>query len=404
MASIIPSVQLATNRRPGFPRQENLDVTWKGTFRLIIAGGGTGGHVLPAVAVIEELRRRDIDLEVLWVGSHGGVERAIAKDQGIPFVAIQTGKLRRYASLKTVSDAFRIPVGIIQAWRYVRTFKPDVIYSTGGAVSVPTALGGSRIAPVLTHEQTAQIGLSNRTLARIAAAFAVGFEDTAILARQIHGNVVLTGNPVRSSLMGGSAERGYKTFRLSPDMPVLYVTGGARGASPLNHRIEKLLPDLLEVVQVVHQVGPASANDDLARLTTIRASFPKELADRYVLRDFITADLADLYAITALVIGRSGAGTISELAQMGLPSILIPLPGTWGDEQRKNARVLESAGGAVYLEQSDCSPDRLGLEVRSLIASPERLTVMAVASKTVARPDASARLADELLGLARTER
>lgn len=376
-------------------------MTSQTTVRLVIAGGGTGGHVLPAVAVIEEFRNREVALHVLWIGSHGGVERSIAEEHGIPFVAIQTGKLRRYVSLRTVTDAFRVPLGIVQAWRHVRRFRPHVIYSTGGAVSVPTALSGSRLAPVLTHEQTAQIGLSNRTLAKVAATFAVGFEDTAKQARRIHHNVVLTGNPVRSSLMGGSAERGYQTFGLMPDLPVMYVTGGARGASPLNQRIEKLLPDLLEVTQIVHQVGPASANQDLERLTTLRASFPEPLARRYVLRDFITGDLADLYAISDLVIGRAGAGTISELAHLGLPSILVPLPGTWGDEQRKNARVLESVGGAVYLEQDDCTPERLDGEIRSMIASPERLRAMAAASRTIARDDASARLVDELLALVR---
>lgn len=375
-------------------------MTSHSSLRLLIAGGGTGGHVLPAVAVIEELRRREIALAVLWIGSHGGVERAIASDHGIPFVAIQTGKLRRYASLKTVSDAFRIPVGIGQAWRQVRRFRPDVIYSTGGAVSVPTALAGSRIAPVLTHEQTAQIGLSNRTLARVAATFAVGFEETASLARQIHENVVLTGNPVRASLSGGSATQGYETFGFSPELPVIYVTGGARGASPINQRIAGVLPALLNVAQIVHQTGPLSANDDLKRLIRLRASFPGELANRYVVQEFITDELADLYAITDLVIARAGAGTISELAFLGLPSILVPLPGTWGDEQRKNARVLASAGGAVYMDQSDATPERLEQEIRSLIASPERLLAMAGASEAIGRPDASSRLVDELLGLA----
>lgn len=380
-------------------------MTSQSNLRLVIAGGGTGGHVLPAVAVIEELRRREIALDVLWIGSHGGVERAIASDQGIPFVPIQTGKLRRYASLKTVSDAFRIPVGIAQAWRQVRRFRPDVIYSTGGAVSVPTALAGSRIAPVLTHEQTAQIGLSNRTLARVAMTFAVGFEETARLARQIHENVVVTGNPVRASLSGGSAARGYETFGFSPELPVIYVTGGARGASPINQRIAGMLPALLNVAQIVHQAGPLSANDDLERLSRLRASFPGELANRYVVREFITDELADLYAITDLVIGRAGAGTLTELAFLGLPSILVPLPGTWGDEQRKNARVLASAGGAVYMDQSDATPERLEQEIRSLISSRERLLAMAGASEAIGRPDASSRLVDELLGLAaRTHR
>ena len=379
-------------------------MTSRPTFRLLIAGGGTGGHVLPAVAVIEELRKRDIATEVLWIGSHGGVERSIAEDQQIPFIAIQTGKLRRYASLKTVSDAFRIPIGIAQAWRHVRAFKPDVIYSTGGAVSVPTALSGSRTAPVLTHEQTAQIGLSNRTLARVASTFAVGFEDTARLARQLHNHVVLTGNPVRSSLTNGTPEAGYAAFGFSRDLPVILVTGGARGASPLNQRIEALLPGLLDIAQIVHQAGPASANGDLKRLLSLKESFPTELTDRYVVRDFITSELADLYAMTDLVIGRAGAGTISELAYLGLPSILIPLPGTWGDEQRKNARVLEAVGGAVYLEQSDATPERLDTTIRDLIQAPDRLREMSTRSKSIARPDASARLVDELLALANRNR
>lgn len=267
-------------------------------------------------------------------------------------------------------------------------------------MSVPTALIGSRIAPVLTHEQTAQIGLSNRTLARVASTFAVGFESTAELAREIHENVVLTGNPVRSSLLTGVADRGHETFGLSRDLPVIYVTGGARGAAPLNQRIECMLPDVLDIVQIVHQVGPATANDDLRRLMSVRESLPGHLRVRYVPRDFIASDLADLYAITDLVIGRSGAGTISELARLGLPAILIPLPGTWGDEQRKNARVLETVGGALYLEQSDCTPERLEREIRSLIEAPDRLRAMATAGATIAQPDASARLVDELLVLA----
>lgn len=368
--------------------------------RLMIAGGGTGGHVLPAVAVIEEFRRRALDVEILWVGSHRGVERSIAAEQEIPFVAIQTGKLRRYVSVNTVTDVFRIPIGIVQAWNHARAFKPDVIYSTGGSVSVPTAISGSRYAPVLTHEQTAQIGLSNRTLARVATTFAVGFNETATRARSIHDNVVLTGNPVRSSLTMGSSQRGFAQFGFTRDLPVLYVTGGARGASPLNRRIEAILPELLGTTQIIHQAGPASANDDFERLTARRAALPDHLAQRYVVREFIAAELADLYAITDLLIGRSGAGTVSEVAHLGLPSILIPLPGTWGDEQRKNATVLVAAGGAIAIEQAACTPDRLRSEIETLISSPARLTAMATASKSISRPDASARLVDELLKLA----
>ena len=173
--------------------------------RLLIAGGGTGGHVLPAVSLIEEIRRRNVPIELLWIGGHTGVERDIALANDIPFAAIQTGKLRRYVSARTLVDAFRIPIGIAQAMVKVRSFRPDVIYSTGGAVSVPTAIAGRRAAPILTHEQTAQIGIANKTVSRFATTFCVGFEETAVAARERHGNVVVTGNPVRASLTTGDA-------------------------------------------------------------------------------------------------------------------------------------------------------------------------------------------------------
>jgi UDP-N-acetylglucosamine--N-acetylmuramyl-(pentapeptide) pyrophosphoryl-undecaprenol N-acetylglucosamine transferase len=372
----------------------------EGLLRLLIAGGGTGGHVLPAVAVIEELRQRQVPLESLWIGSHTGVERSIAARQNVPFAAIQTGKLRRYVAIQTVADALRVPIGIGQAWRRIRAFAPDVIYSTGGAVSVPSVIAGHRTAPVITHEQTAQIGIANRTAARFAMTFAVGFEQTAIQARALHKNVVMTGNPVRASLASGSAERGFTHYGLSPDLPVVYVTGGARGASPLNRRIEPILRELLECVQVVHQVGPPSANDDLARLTRLRDTLPERLANRYIVIDFIGPELPDLYAITDLVIGRAGAGTVSELGFMGLPSILIPLPGTWGDEQRKNARVLGDAGAAMVIEQTDATPDRLRSEILALAESRDRLDAMGAAARSTARPDAASRLVDEILRLA----
>jgi len=378
-------------------------VEGQGSLRLMIAGGGTGGHVLPAVAVIEEIRRRGLDVEFVWVGSHAGVEQSIAAANGIRFHAIQTGKLRRYISGKTVVDAFRIPIGTAQAWLHVRRFRPDVIYSTGGAVSVPSVVAGTRSTPILTHEQTAQIGIANRTSARFADVFAVTFDDTADLARQLHNHVVVTGNPVRSSLTGGSAENAYARYGFTPDLPVLYVTGGARGASPINERLMPELPRLLQKMQIVHQVGPASANNDAATLRQLRSTWPDTLQRRYVVEEFIGAEIADLYAITDLVLGRAGAGTITELSFMGLPSILMPLPGTWGDEQRKNARVLANVNASVTLEQEDATAERLASEIEQLITDRERLDAMSAAARTRSRPDAAARLVDELLKLAGRE-
>lgn len=376
--------------------------------RLLIAGGGTGGHVLPAVAVLEELANRGVEVEALWVGSHKGVEGRIARDKGIRFVPIQTGKLRRYVSIQTFTDMARIPVGIGQGFWQARSFQPDVIYSTGGAVSVPTVVGhsiGSRVrlgngAPILTHEQTAQIGIANKTVSRFATTFAVGFDETAVLARQRHGNVVVSGNPVRASLAEGNADRGRAWTGFDESLPVVYVTGGALGASPLNDRVAVALPRLLEIAQVVHQAGPTTANDDVEKLSTLRASLPARLQSRYKVVDFIREEQPDVFAMTSLVVARAGAGTVSELGYLGLPSVLVPLPGTWGDEQRKNAKILGGIGAAVVLEQSETDGDRLFEEIAALIVDPERRTAMATAAKSTSRPNAAARLVDELLALA----
>lgn len=368
--------------------------------RLVIAAGGTGGHVLPAIAVVEEFRARGIPMEVLWIGSVKGVERDIAHSHGIAFSAVQTGKLRRYLDVETITDSFRIPVGIVQAWAKVRRFKPDVIFSTGGNVSVPTVIAGSRRAPVLTHEQTAQVGIANKIAARFAKRFAVAYEETAEVARQYHEHVVITGNPVRASLGQGNKVKAWEHFGFTPDLPVVFVTGGARGASPINQRMEKLLPGLLEKTQIVHQAGPSVANDDAARLRRAQESWPEDLQKRYIVQEFLGQEMADLYAITDLVIGRAGAGTVADLAFLGKPSILLPLPGTWGDEQRKNARVLSNVGGAIVLEQNEATPERLLEEITSLLDEPMRRNAMGAGAAKIARPDAAARLVDEILALA----
>ena len=369
--------------------------------RLAITGGGTGGHVLPALAVVDELRRRGALRELIWIGSSEGVERRAADEASITFVAIPTGKLRRYLSLQNLTDAGRIPLGVLAARRALASFRPDVVLSTGGFVSVPAVVAARGIAPVLTHEQTAILGLANRINARFADVLAVSHSQTASLAGRLHRRVVVTGNPVRVGLTAGDRSRGLQRLGFETTMPVVYVTGGARGASPLNQRIAALLPSILDQAQIVHQTGPPSANADASNLSQMRESLPKAVRHRYHVVEFLRDELPDIYAAADLVVGRAGAGTIAELAYVGLPAILVPLPGARGDEQALNARVLGDVGAAVVIVQQDATPERLQAEILALLDDPERRSRMANAARTVARPDAAARLADELLSLAR---
>lgn len=368
--------------------------------RIVIAGGGTGGHISPAVAVHDVLKERE-PIEVLWIGSHRGAERAAAERAGINFVSIQTGKLRRYLDFKTVPDLGRIPIGTAQAWRQLRAFKPDVVFSTGGYVSVPTVLAARSIAPVVMHEQTAIIGLANKINIRFADLVALSFASSEASARALHPNVVVTGNPVRSGLRDGDAERARKAFGFDNDLPVIYITGGALGASPINERVFAKLNDFLTIANVVHQTGSMKDNPDFDRANALRAALPDDLRSRYVTRDFVTTELPDIFAMTSLVISRSGAGTVAELAHVGKPSILIPLAHAGGNEQERNATILATAGGAVMIPEASASPDRLYQEVAQLLNRPDQLAAMAIAARSVATNDAAGALATLVLRHAR---
>lgn len=370
------------------------------SLKLVIASGGTGGHTSPVIAVLEALRERG-PVDATWIGGAWGVERGVAKQAGVPFVAIQTGKLRRYLSWQTPMDAVRIPLGSMQAYRHLRRIRPAVVLSTGGYVAVPTALAAARLSiPVLTHEQTAQLGLATRIIARSADVLALSFPLPEATRFNGKARVIVTGNPVRSVLFGGNAARGMEHFGLSSELPTIYVTGGARGSSPINERIERALPLLLPTTQIIHATGPTEANGDYPRLRAVRDSLPEEWRSRYLLAETLGDELRDVYALAALVIGRSGAGTVAELAALGKPSILIPLPGTGGDEATKNARVLADAGAALLLPQSEATPELLASHILALLNDAPRRNRMSEAARSLAPMNAAEKIADALLDLA----
>lgn len=371
--------------------------------RIVIAGGGTGGHVLPALSVVEELRRRGISMDLLWIGSRNGVEGDEARAHGIPFRSVSTGKFRRYPDLKTVADAVRVPLGIPQAWWILRSFNPDVIFSTGGYVSTPSVVGGTRMAPVLSHEQTAVLGLATRLNARFVDVQALTFETSLAYTKDTTKTVV-TGNPVRGSLRDGSRSAGLQRFGFREDLPVLYVTGGARGSSPLNERIEAILDDLLAATQVLHQTGSRADNPDFERLSARQAALPIDIRDRYRVVERIRDEMSDVYAMADMMLARAGAGTVAEVAYLGKAAILIPLPGAGGNEQHRNAEALSSIDGAIVLEQSAATPDALRTLILELARDPQRRTQIGLNAAKAGRPDAASRLADQLLQLASQRR
>ena len=374
--------------------------------RVIVTGGGTGGHVSPAVAVITHLRERSQTegwaLHLLYIGSVTGVERRVMAEMGVPYVPVATGKLRRYLSPHTPVDLLvRLPLGVVQAVRVVRRFDPDVIFSTGGYVCVPTIIAGWLLGvPSLTHEQTALVGLANRIAGRFATRVAISYAQSARYFRA--DKVILTGNPVRPSILSGEAARAASLFGFDPHVPTVYITGGAQGSHAINMAVRDALPALLECCQVVHQCGegPDGTGADLRALQQACEALPPSLRARYAVRAYVGDELGDVYAWAALVVGRAGAGTVNELANIGKPSVLIPLPGAAGGEQEANARALERSGGAVILLQKDLTPQTLTEVVCALVANPRRLAAMREGARRLAMPGAAEAIAQELLRLA----
>lgn len=373
----------------------------------MVTGGGTGGHVSPAVAVITRLRERSAaegwPLELLFVGSVAGVERRTMHDLGVPYAAIQTGKLRRYLSPQTPVDLlFRLPAGFLQALVHLRRFRPDVIFSTGGYVCVPTVIAGRLLrVPSLTHEQTALVGLANRLAGRFATRVAVSFPQSRRFFPP--GKTLLTGNPIRPSVLAGDASRAATLLGFDSSLPTLYITGGAQGSHAINLAVHDALPRLLECCQVVHQSGqgPDGSGEDLRMLSAAREDLPPEQKARYRVQPYVGEELGDIYALASLVVGRAGAGTVNELANLGKPSVLVPLPGAAGGEQEANARALEKEGGAAVLLESHLTPDSLVETVCHLIADPVRLARMSEGAKVLSSVGAADMLVDDLIRLAR---
>jgi UDP-N-acetylglucosamine--N-acetylmuramyl-(pentapeptide) pyrophosphoryl-undecaprenol N-acetylglucosamine transferase len=361
-----------------------------GPVHVVIAGGGTGGHTSPGLAVATLLRERS--KTCAWIGSRTGIEAQRVPPTGIPYVAISTGKLRRYWAWQNVADlAVNVPAGAVGAIRALRALRPRVVFGTGGFVALPVVFGAALLrVPVVLHEQTAVPGLANRVCARFARRIAVTFPDRE--GKFPVSRVVVTGNPLRPELRQGSRSSVIAQFQLDPAVPLVYVTGGALGAHRINRVVGDALPQLTEHAQIIHQCGDNPTTGDRRWLEERRAALPPALARRYTVVPYVGAELAGIYAAAALVVARAGAGTVNECCQLGIPALYIPLPGTRGDEQTENARMVERLGGAVVLPQSMLTTARLAEDIRGLLADPARLKQMGEHARTLAVPDAAERI------------
>ncbi|WP_017587087.1 UDP-N-acetylglucosamine--N-acetylmuramyl-(pentapeptide) pyrophosphoryl-undecaprenol N-acetylglucosamine transferase [Nocardiopsis ganjiahuensis] len=375
--------------------------------RLIVTGGGTGGHTYPALTAVNALRSRlestGNTLEVLWVGAANSLEQRVATDNGIAFESVATGKIRRsknpikMVSPANVKDMTNVPRGVAQARSLVSGFAPDVVLATGGYVAVPVGLAARMCRrPLVVHEQTVRLGLANKVLARAGAQIAVSAKSSvALLPEGSQDTAVVTGNPVRPEVLTGQADLGAKGLGFTghnPELPTVYVTGGAQGSAQINTNVRDILPWLLARANVVHQCGA----NNVESLRESAQSLPPGLAERYHLTAFVGPELPDVLALADVVISRSGAGTIAELTALGKAAVFIPLASSAGNEQAHNARHLQESGAAIAL-LGEVNPQNLQAAVEPLLADAATRDAIAENARSHGRPDAAERLVDVLL-------
>jgi UDP-N-acetylglucosamine--N-acetylmuramyl-(pentapeptide) pyrophosphoryl-undecaprenol N-acetylglucosamine transferase len=369
--------------------------------RILISGGGTGGHIYPALAVAHELRDR-YGAEILFLGDVNGLETSIVPREGIRFSGITAGKLRRYLSLHTFRDLGRIPTGMRQALSVVAEFQPHAAFTSGGYVSVPAGMAARwHGVPLVVHQQDVSPNLANRLLTPIASRISVSFPES--LRYFPKRRTSLAGNPVRDEVLSvaGRPTAGFKReFEFDPADPVLLVTGGSQGARHLNQIVARALPRLLPRCQVLHISGELTYEETL-RLAEPHFLERPEQRSRYVLRPYLSTKMPDALASSDIVLCRSGAATLAELAVLGRPSILVPLPpGFTGSPQAVNAGMFRQAGAAEVVLDRDLTQERLETMLFDLLDNPARRTLMASAARTLAMPDAAATLAASVAELA----
>lgn len=353
--------------------------------RVVIAGGGTGGHVIPALAIGRELQEHH-GAELLFIGTSRGLETKLVPEAGFRLELVRSGQLKNVSlatRLKTLAD---LPRGIARCTALLRQFRPQVVVGVGGYASGPAVIAAALLRiPTLAYEPNAVPGLTNRIAGRFTSAAAVNFAKTVPFFR----NAEVTGVPVRAAIFGIQPKPVGSPLQL-------LVTAGSQGAAVFNDLLPRILPRLLRAVPgltVVHQAGAR-------HLETTRAAFQQGGADPACWRvEAFLSDMPAQYAAADLVLARSGS-TVAELCAAGLPSLLVPFPQAADDHQRKNAEVLAEAGAAQMLLQADVTPESLESALIGLLQDGPRRVAMAQAARSLARPGALQRIAARVLALA----
>lgn len=334
---------------------------------IVLTGGGTAGHVTPNIAMIPRLK--ELGYKISYIGSYDGIEKKLIEELDIPYYGISSGKLRRYFDVKNFTDPFKVMKGLFEAKKLMKQLKPDVVFSKGGFVTVPVVVAASRKKiPTFIHESDMTPGLANKLSIPFATKVCCNFPET--VSHLPADKAVLTGTPIRQELLTGNLEKALEFTGFTPDKPVILIIGGSLGATAVNDAVRAILPELLKEFQVIHLCGKDKLDESLKG------------TKGYVQYEYIKKELADLFALSSIVISRAGANAICELSALNKPNLLIPLSAraSRGD-QILNARSFERLGYSRVLEEEEITNEVLLDAIHDLYKNRETYIAAMSSSK-----------------------
>lgn len=364
--------------------------------KILFTGGGTGGHILPLVAIVREIRRiyTKKDLEFYYLGPKDELGFILLSQEDFIIKTIVSGKLRRYFSAENLIDIlFKIPFGLLQSLFFMIAKRPDLVFSKGGSGSIAVTLSARILnIPVFIHESDVVPGLSNQKTTKWAKKTYISFPKTEYFDTE---TTTLIGNPIRKEILEGDKQEAAKIFNLTLSKPIILVMGGSQGAEAINDFVLLILNNILKDFEIIHITGTQNFKIVSAEAKVI---LNEEFKRYYHPIGFLDEEkMKHAYSAADIIISRSGSGSIFEIAAVGKPSILVPLPSAAGNHQSKNAYAYALNGAAMVLEQENLTPNFFMENIELLFLHPEKLENMKQSALAFAKPLAARALAREIL-------
>lgn len=368
--------------------------------RILFTGGGTGGHIVPIIAITREIKKiyQKDDLEFFFLGPKDRVGSALLSAEGIKIRNVLAGKVRRYVNFKSfiqnlIDVVIKIPIGVLQSFFHIFFLSPDLIFSKGGFGSIPCVLAGKLLfVPIFLHESDVTPGFANKILRGLALEIFTSFPKTEHFSPR---KLIAVGNPIRKELLTGLERKAKKFFGIESNKPVILILGGSQGSQRINDEILEVLPQLLEKFEIIHQCGEKNY-EELKKESKVMIDEKLELF--YHLYAFLLEEeLSQAYAVADLIVSRAGSGSIFEIAASGKPSILVPLPEAAQNHQLKNAYAYQESGAAIVIEENNFTSHFFLEKLRFLFENPQILKGMSEKAKEFSRPEAGWIIANYLV-------